>query len=984
VGGAGNSIASITPSSSNKLLISNGVSTNPGWTAASYLNTTTQYGILYSSAANVVSEILPPLSPNLFLQWTGSGYTWAAGGGGGGSGTVTNVSVVTANGFSGSVANSTTTPAITLSTTETGVLKGSAGALVAATPGTDYLTSVGLTMPSAFTVTTSPLTANGTLAVTGAGLVSQYIRGDGSLANFPTSGGGGGSVNYYLNGSVTPSPNVVGYKQMSRVANTGAAANFTLTNTVSFQLMAEFVTDGGDPALLSIPAGSWNFSFYFSASNNSGNPQFYVELLKYDGTTFTSIATGTASPETITNGTTIDLYNTSITIPSSTALTLTDRLVIRVYVDTDGSRTITFYTQATRLAEVFTTFTTGLTALNGLTDQVQSFANGSSGTAPAFVSSTATHTLNIPLASTASVTAGLISNTDYTTFSNKMSNPMTTFGDIIYGGTVTSGVAAPTRLGGQTTNGTYFLRANVTASTAVAPDWLGSTGSGNVVLSTSPSLTTPNIGAATATSVNGLTLTSLSTGFSIAGGTSSKTLTMSNTLTFTGTDSSSIAFGAGGTVAYIGTANSWTAGVKQTFAPDATTAGINVGSLAGQPSGPANGDMVYNTSANALQAYINSAWVSLGAGGGGGITTLNTLTASTQTFAVGTTGTDFAISSATSTHTFNLPDASATARGVVTTGTQTIAGAKTFTGSTLTILTSTSTQDGIVLQARNGGSSSHRLTITTAALTGSRIYTIPEVSASADFVMSAGTQTVGGAKTFSSILASNVSGSAISILSNSRYSYTAAGSEVLAMDSVTIGGGAYAWRLLMWNGSTAVEQFRIQNFSPGFATDIRMGFGTSSPTYKIHVKDNATGTSPMMLLDSVAKSSLTASTEFNNVQVNNTYTWTWLTGNITTQRHFLVTAPTYAFNGASTITSAATFAISAAPTAGTNATITNSYALWVQAGATRLDGNFGFGVAPAASQSGGAQTASTTTYGTTEADMLQKAYNALRTFGFLS
>ena len=48
------------------------------------------------------------------------------------------------------------------------------------------LTSVGLSMPSAFSVANSPLTANGTLSVTGAGTTAQYVRGDGSLATFPT------------------------------------------------------------------------------------------------------------------------------------------------------------------------------------------------------------------------------------------------------------------------------------------------------------------------------------------------------------------------------------------------------------------------------------------------------------------------------------------------------------------------------------------------------------------------------------------------------------------------------------------------------------------------------------------------------------------------------------------------------------------------------------------------------------------------------
>jgi hypothetical protein len=56
------------------------------------------------------------------------------------------------------------------------------------------------------------------------------------------------------------------------------------------------------------------------------------------------------------------------------------------------------------------------------------------------------------------------------------------------------------------------------------------------------------LGVATATSINGLTISTTTGTLSIANG---KTLTASNTLTFTGTDTSSVAFGAGGTVAYV-------------------------------------------------------------------------------------------------------------------------------------------------------------------------------------------------------------------------------------------------------------------------------------------------------------------------------------------------------------------------------------------------------------------------------------------------
>jgi hypothetical protein len=64
---------------------------------------------------------------------------------------------------------------------------------------------------------------------------------------------------------------------------------------------------------------------------------------------------------------------------------------------------------------------TGITSLNSLTGSSQTFAIGTSGTAPGFSSATSTHTLNIPLASTTGVTAGLISKTDYEVFNAKQS-----------------------------------------------------------------------------------------------------------------------------------------------------------------------------------------------------------------------------------------------------------------------------------------------------------------------------------------------------------------------------------------------------------------------------------------------------------------------------------------------------------------------------------------------------------------------------------
>lgn len=111
--------------------------------------------------------------------------------------------------------------------------------------------------------------------------------------------------------------------------------------------------------------------------------------------------------------------------------------------------------------------------------------------------------------------------------------------------TVTSRTAAETKTD---------LSLNNVENTALST-WAGS---GNLI----------TLGAATATSINGLTLTSSTGVLTIASG---KTATVSNTLTMTGTDSASVAFGGGGTVRFVEDTD--TAAERATAGFVSTTAG---------------------------------------------------------------------------------------------------------------------------------------------------------------------------------------------------------------------------------------------------------------------------------------------------------------------------------------------------------------------------------------------------------------------------
>jgi hypothetical protein len=126
------------------------------------------------------------------LTMTGTTLSASAGG------TVTTVSVSSANGFAGSVANPTTTPAITISTTVTGLLKGNGTAVSAAIAGTDYVSPTATTVDATGAPLTLDATHNGKIVLVdndvtiptglGAGFNCLVVQASASAITFIASG----------------------------------------------------------------------------------------------------------------------------------------------------------------------------------------------------------------------------------------------------------------------------------------------------------------------------------------------------------------------------------------------------------------------------------------------------------------------------------------------------------------------------------------------------------------------------------------------------------------------------------------------------------------------------------------------------------------------------------------------------------------------------------------------------------------------------
>jgi hypothetical protein len=135
------------------------------------------------------------------------------------------------------------------------------GSVDSSTYGTGTVTSVALTMPTAFSVANSPITTAGTLAVTATGTTAQYIRGDGSLATFPALTG------------------FVPYTGATADVNLGthdlAAERGTFANNGSSDTLTVNHTSGSGYGII-VTKGGANEALYVSKTSGSGNAMTVV------------------------------------------------------------------------------------------------------------------------------------------------------------------------------------------------------------------------------------------------------------------------------------------------------------------------------------------------------------------------------------------------------------------------------------------------------------------------------------------------------------------------------------------------------------------------------------------------------------------------------------------------------------------------------------------------------------------------------------
>ena len=284
ISGASNTLSNIGNSAlTNSSITINGTSVSLGGTvtisSASDLNGLTDVTITTPSTGQVLKYN--------GSQWINDADATA---GGAGVGTVTSVSVTSANGFTGTVATASSTPAITITTSITGLLKGNATAISAAVAGTDYQAPIGtisgivkgnganaLAAAVAGTDYQAPVSASGILKSSGvSGNVSAATAGTDYQAPITLTTTGS-------SGAATFSSNVLNIPQYSG----GGATTFSgLSDAAGLTIDKIYL-----PAITRLEVSASGISAYLFDQYAGNNPTIYA----ISGTTIAFDLTGSTS-----------------------------------------------------------------------------------------------------------------------------------------------------------------------------------------------------------------------------------------------------------------------------------------------------------------------------------------------------------------------------------------------------------------------------------------------------------------------------------------------------------------------------------------------------------------------------------------------------------------------------------------------------------------------------------------------------------------